>query len=40
MKVPIPAGRVKYLNPLPIPLPPTPPDKVAVINSYTLNTPA
>jgi len=40
VKVPIPAGRVKYLNPLPIALPPTPPDKVAVINNYTLNTPA
>ncbi|WP_295696013.1 hypothetical protein [Lapillicoccus sp.] len=38
--VPVPQGRIKYLNPLPVHLPEPPQDKVAVINTYILNTPA
>jgi hypothetical protein len=40
VKVDIPAGRIKYLNPLPVSLPEPPQDKIAVINSYIANTPA
>ena len=40
VKVEIPAGRIKYLNPLPVSLPEPPQDKIATINSYIANTPA
>jgi hypothetical protein len=40
VKVDIPAGRIKYLNPLPVSLPEPPQDKIAVINAYIANTPA
>jgi len=32
--VPLPTGRVKYINPLKVALPPTPSDQVDVINAY------
>ena len=38
--VPVPAGRIKYLNPLPVHLPEPPADKVATINGYIQQTPA
>jgi hypothetical protein len=38
--VDIPAGRIKYLNPLNVTLPAPPQDQVATINQYILNTPS
>lgn len=38
--VDIPAGRIKYLNPLNVTLPPPPQDQLATINQYILNTPS
>lgn len=38
--VPLPTGRLKYINPLKISLPPTPPGKAEVINSYVNAFPA
>lgn len=38
--VQVPAGRVKYINPLRVQLPPPPQDKVAIINDYIKNTQA
>jgi hypothetical protein len=35
----LPTGRVKYINPLKISLPPIPPDKVAAINNYIIKYP-
>jgi hypothetical protein len=32
--VPLPTGRVKYLDPLLLPLPPCPPDQIATVNRY------
>ncbi|HEV7172901.1 hypothetical protein [Pedococcus sp.] len=38
--VAIPAGRIKYLNPLPVALPAPPADKIDIINGYIRNTPS
>jgi hypothetical protein len=40
VKVDIPAGRIKYLNPLPVSLPAPPADKLDAINTYIANFPA
>jgi hypothetical protein len=34
IEVPLPSGRVKYISPLLLPLPPIPPDKVDAINRF------
>jgi hypothetical protein len=36
VQVDIPAGRIKYLNPALLSLPPCPPDQVATVNQYIL----
>ena len=38
--VSLPTGRVKYLNPLKVVLPPAPPEKVMTINNYIKNYPS
>ena len=37
VKVDVPTGRIKYLNPLPVALPEPPQDKIDTINSYIAN---
>lgn len=36
VQVDIPAGRIKYLNPVALSLPPCPPDEVATVNQYIM----
>ena len=38
VQVDIPAGRIKYLNPVSLSLPPCPPDQVATVNRYILGS--
>ena len=38
--VPLPTGRLKYVNPYKLALPPAPADKISTINSYIANSPA
>jgi hypothetical protein len=40
VQVDIPAGRIKYLNPVSLSLPPCPPDQVATVNRYILGSTA
>jgi hypothetical protein len=40
VQVGIPAGRIKYLNPVSLSLPPCPPDQVATVNQYIVGSAA